>query len=237
MCTVSYVPAEDGFVLTSNRDETPTRSAEPPRPHPVGDQVLLFPREPLKGGTWIAASRSRVVCLLNGAFIKHSHRPPYRISRGIMLLDSFGYSDDYAFAGRYDFGGIEPFTLVWVADQWLSEIRWDGKALHHTPLSAFEPHIWASATLYPPEIQTLRRTWFSDFVQKTISPVPTEISALPMEILGFHTTPKGIEPENDIVMQRPLVRTVSATSFQRRENELHFWHKDLMERTDFAGVW
>ncbi len=230
MCTVSYLPTDDGFIITSNRDENPERSADPPAVHEIASTSLLFPKEPLKGGTWIAASRRRIVCLLNGAYIRHSYQPPYRLSRGIMLLESFGYSDDFAFAGRYPFAGIEPFTLVWAAHESLSEIRWDGKTTHHTLLSPFESHIWASATLYDAQTISLRRNWFDDFIQKTKNPSLKEIFA-------FHTTPKGIPAENDIIMIRPNVRTISVTAFEMKGKSIIFEHKDLLKGELHKGIW
>ena len=114
MCTVTFLPkGENGYILTSNRDETPKRAASPPQAYDVHGIAVTFPKDPLAGGTWIACDKQRfTLCLLNGAFEKHSHRPPYALSRGLMLLDFFKYNDAESFQIGYDFEGIEPFTLI-----------------------------------------------------------------------------------------------------------------------------
>jgi hypothetical protein len=53
MCSVSFVPRADGFVLAMNRDELISRGpALPPEVHSRGGRAVLYPREP-GGGTWI----------------------------------------------------------------------------------------------------------------------------------------------------------------------------------------
>lgn len=88
MCTVTYLPVSTGFVLTQNRDEAPTRSPQIISKEKRFGTELLFPKDTKAGGTWIATARDgRTACLLNGAFEKHKHEPPYRLSRGLVLLD------------------------------------------------------------------------------------------------------------------------------------------------------
>ena len=96
-------------MLTSNRDENAARSPQHLDREEIGPKGasgarLVFPRDTAAGGTWIAASDSnRVVCLLNGAFEKHHHRPPYRRSRGLMVLDFFRFATSVAFFEKYNF--------------------------------------------------------------------------------------------------------------------------------------
>ena len=91
MCTVTYVPNQEGIILTSNRDESPERSPKNIT-RLVGRFNLCFPQDTLAGGTWIAADdRRRIICVLNGAFEKHAHVPPYRKSRGILALEYFNF--------------------------------------------------------------------------------------------------------------------------------------------------
>ncbi|MBK9489945.1 MAG: NRDE family protein [Haliscomenobacter sp.] len=87
MCTVTYVsPAPGQFILTSNRDEAPSRGATRLVVEEKEGKRLIFPQDPAAGGTWIAAaSNQRMVCLLNGAFEAHNRQTPYRLSRGIMV--------------------------------------------------------------------------------------------------------------------------------------------------------
>lgn len=204
MCTVSFLPlGESSFMLTSNRDESPNRSpAELTR-----QGQLLYPKDTLAGGTWLCAKdNSSLVCLLNGAFIKHKHQPPYRRSRGLVVLDFFEQANAESFFQTYDFDGIEPFTMViWQRGQ-LWELRWDEVKAHFTSLSPDAPHFWSSATLYPPTVQARRLSWFENWL--ATKPRFTRES-----IVSFHKTGGDGDIENDLVMNRQnIVQTVSITN-------------------------
>jgi hypothetical protein len=66
MCTVTFVPKTDGFLLAMNRDDAYSRAeTTPPLVHTLDDSRALFPSE-INGGTWIAANDSGLAfCLLN----------------------------------------------------------------------------------------------------------------------------------------------------------------------------
>ena len=66
MCTVTFVPKADGFLLAMNRDDAYSRAeTTPPLVHTLDDSRALFPSE-INGGTWIAANDSGLAfCLLN----------------------------------------------------------------------------------------------------------------------------------------------------------------------------
>ena len=226
MCTVTFLPRENGnFVLTSNRDEAPKRSPQSLSTTFRSGQELLFPKDTRAGGTWIAASSdNRLVCVLNGAFEKHTHQPPYRRSRGLMALDFFDYANPADFAREYHWEGIEPFTLiVWDRGQ-LWEIRWDEKKLHQLELKADQPHIWSSATLYPAPIQAKRREWFAGWL-KGRTDFPKDA------VLDFHRNTGDGDPWNDVVMNRgDIVRTVSVTSIVKDAAALDMQYHDLLNR-------
>src|ERR1700747_27089 len=104
MCTVTYLPKTGAsFILTSNRDELASRpAAELPKIHTVHGQKIIFPKDPVSGGTWIGISfKGQMVCLLNGAYEKHISDPPYRKSRGLVALDLFKYKNVQAFTSQY----------------------------------------------------------------------------------------------------------------------------------------
>src|SRR6476661_1017772 len=132
MCTVSFVPiSESHFILTSNRDEGISRGlASAPEIIEKEKYRILCPVDPLASGTWIAASDyGDLICLLNSAFKKHKQQPPYRKSRGLVVMDYFDFADPGKFVNEYDLSGIEPFTMVMVHHQpktVLFELRWDG---------------------------------------------------------------------------------------------------------------
>jgi len=166
MCTLTFLPTRSGFFLTSNRDEIISRE---PAVFPVYQQQqsrrLLMPLDPQGGGTWIlAADNGEAACLLNGAFENHERKPPYRKSRGRVIVESFAFEHPQSFLEGYDFEDIEPFTLVKVVlaseKKQVHEIRWDGHKLHHAEVSAKTPHIWSSVTLYDEQMRCKRQQWF-----------------------------------------------------------------------------
>ena len=92
MCTVSYVPAKAGFILTSNRDEHISRGiARYHDLYQMDDTILAYPVDAKAGGTWfICNGQGDTGVLLNGAFEKHLPDPPYRKSRGAVLIHRWG---------------------------------------------------------------------------------------------------------------------------------------------------
>jgi hypothetical protein len=223
MCTVSFLPLDRGdYLLTSNRDERVNRPALPPELYDLHGQWILFPKDPEAGGTWIATSHHLTVCLLNGAFEAHVPKGPYKRSRGLVLLDAFSFEDSQDFAFQYSFEGIEPFTMILVEEESLTELRWDGSTLTNTPLPIHEPRIWASATLYSKEIIDKRTRWFD---QWTIQhPDPTLEG-----IRDFHRFAGDGDPENDLRMNRnDFLKTTSITTVARLKRRTRMVYEDLI---------
>ncbi len=53
MCTVTFVPTQNGYILTSSRDEQKARSTIFPKKYSIANKTLIFPKDELSGGTWI----------------------------------------------------------------------------------------------------------------------------------------------------------------------------------------
>ncbi|RIV21562.1 hypothetical protein DYU11_19365 [Fibrisoma montanum] len=210
MCVVTLLPLPDGFVLTTNRDEHHSRPrAIPAQSYVIGGRTVTFPKDPLGGGTWVAASADVTLCLLNGAFEKHKHEPPYRRSRGLVVLDFFDFGEPRRFADGYNFEGIEPFTLVVVQRQLeellVHELRWNGQQIYLRDMPGHLPHVWSSVTLYDADTAALRKTWFADFLK-------AQPHFTPDDVFGFHQTAGIGDPQQDYVVRLPNgVRTVSIT--------------------------
>lgn len=227
MCTVTYIPqAEHNFILTSNRDEAPSRSPQNITRTEHGGVKLIFPRDAGAGGTWLAASEdSRVACLLNGAFEKHKHLPPYRRSRGLMVLDFFTYHSSPDFAHQYKFEGMEPFTFIMVGNDQLHELRWDEKQVHFKTLDTKEKHIWSSSTLYTKEVKERRKQWFEDWMRRRND---FGIKA----IQDFHCCGGEKDEWNGLVMNRfNLVQTVSITNVIKGTERTEMIYNDLIRKT------
>ncbi len=223
MCTVTYIPQKEGFILTSNRDESAARSPKNLTRMEQEGIELIFPRDTGAGGTWIAVSETnRMVCVLNGAFVKHKHQPPYSRSRGIMVLDFFKYPNAQTFFETYDFDGMESFTLIAYDDGGLYEFRWDEKEAFVRKLDNQGYYIWSSATLYTPEIQEKRQGWFDDWLENR--------NDFGLEaITDFHKNGGEKDSWNGFLMNRMnLVQTVSITNIIKLPDEMKMIYRDLI---------
>ncbi len=231
MCTVTFVPAPDGFYLTSNRDEsTYRRRAVAPRAYNSGMEALIYPKDPDAGGSWIVLKEEGTAAvLLNGAFLKHVARPPYRMSRGLVLLDIIGAALPLTRFKEIDLRGIEPFTLVLLLGGCLWDCRWDGLEKHLLTLDTTQPHIWSSATLYDEQAGKDRKRWFDEWYQ-TSQCIATE------DILAFHHSAGMGDERNGLVMNRDnKLFTVSITSIASANGDIKMLYHDLWTN-DFTAT-
>jgi hypothetical protein len=207
MCTVSFIPARDRVLLASNRDEKHFRAtAIPPAEYPTDQGYLLYPKDADAGGTWIALHENgHAIVFLNGGFTAHQPRPPYRRSRGKILLDIIESTTPVETSLLIDLYNIEPFTAVIWADAMLHEFRWDGEHRHLRKMDAGKPHIWSSVTLYDAEVIARREAWFSNWLREHANPGLEDL-------LHFHQFTGEGDTHNDLLMNRNgQVFTVSVT--------------------------
>jgi hypothetical protein len=223
MCTVTYLPTAEGFILTSNRDEDPQRASTRLSRLEIADQQILFPLDSRAGGTWIAGSTSgRAVCVLNGAHHPYTRTPPYRRSRGLMALDSFSFHDADAFFSEYTFSGMEPFTLIMAESGALWDFRWNGRQTFLLPLQPDEPFIWSSASLYTPEASEQRASWFYHWLSQHGT------SFTPEDVLTLHRSGGEGNREIDFVMERgSTLRTLSLTQLMRANSSMLLHHESI----------
>lgn len=221
MCVLTYLPLPDGFILTNNRDEHLSRPrAVAPRRYCLHGREVYFPKDPRAGGTWLATAPGLSVCLLNGAFAAYEPRPPYRHSRGQVVLDFFGYASADVFARDYDFTNLEPFTLLAFNGTTIHELKWDGERLFRSEKDPASPGIWSSVTLYAPEVVAAREGWFRAWQQEH-----PEFEAEP--IWQFHHSTHG-DRRNDLVMERPNgLLTFSVMQVEQRGGCLRLAYQDL----------
>lgn len=227
MCSVSFLPDEgSGFILTSNRDESIDRQAAMPEKYRYHEQEIIFPKDSRVFGSWIACSPQRTVCLLNGGKEPHIPSPPYRKSRGVVLLDLLCSKNIYDFKDTYELIDIEPFTAILVENNGseLYSLIWDGEYADIIELDHTQTHFWSSSTLYDENWRSKRKKWFDDFVQ-----IPNHRNA--KDLLDFHLTGGNQYPENNLVMSRNQgkLRTVSITQITYNHT-CRMFHLDLLDR-------
>tara|TARA_R110001583_G_scaffold69109_1_gene196105 strand:- start:3386 stop:4096 length:711 start_codon:yes stop_codon:yes gene_type:complete len=224
MCTVTFLPlANNNFILTSNRDEQRQRETFPPKKYEEDGVALFYPKDKLAGGTWIGtSSKNRLVCVLNGAFIKHKRKESYKKSRGVIAKEILKAADFQQYIKNLELEEIEPFTMVIV--DWnnnnlnLFELIWDENQQHFSKLKN-EPKIWSSATLYTPEMKEIRKNWFQNYLNK--NEISTE------SILQFHHSEIG-DKKQAIFMKRSYVETVSITSVKKEDEAIEILYEDVV---------
>ena len=226
MCTVTYIPFRDKVFITSNRDEQSRRlPALAPAIYETPGGRLLYPRDARAGGSWfVVRENGTVLVLLNGAWTSHRSQPPYRKSRGLILLELADGDSSLQRFDTLDLGGIEPFTLVIREEGLLYECRWDGSEKYRRQPDAAAPHIWSSVTLYGPEVIRRREEWFSRWLRQ--HPEPDQEA-----ILHFHQFTGDGDRHNDLLMNRDnVMMTVSITALRAGDSEARLQYLDLPQR-------
>lgn len=228
MCTVSFVPVKDAVIITSNRDEHIQRkNAAAPAFHLLKNKKIIFPKDEKAGGTWFAAGDHGVVSvLLNGALKKHIAKPPYRISRGLILLEIIEADDPLVFFKSIGLGNIEPFTIVLFQYGSLHELRWDGNNKHDRSLDTSGNHIWSSSTLYTEEVIQNRKRLFEEFI-KTKKIITAQM------IRDFHGDDHGDEENGFVINRQTGMKTFSITQAVVKTGSIGFLHTDLLLHQQF----
>lgn len=229
MCTVSYIPTTEGFVITSNRDEHIARQTSSPVSEQIGNTSVIFPKDKLAGGTWIAAGdNGRICCLLNGAFNSHERKKSYALSRGKVLLAAFEHQNITEFIETCELSEVEPFTLI-IAESTsvnLTEFRWDGSKKHVQQLDTQDTFIWSSATLYDTATRQKRKQWFNDWKEGKKSFNKTDI-------FNFHSSTHGASSDSDVIMSRGNgLKTVSITQVEANKKQITMDYHDLLNSTN-----
>ena len=231
MCTVTYIPAPDKVILTSNRDEKHGRSpAIAPAVYDLSSGKVLFPKDADAGGTWIAAHENgHAIVFLNGGWVAHTPQPPYRRSRGLILLDLLNSTMPYQHFQTIPLDNIEPFTAIIWQDGQLYECRWDGQQKYQLALDTAQPYIWSSVTLYDETVIARRKQWFENWLARHRRPFQEDI-------LDFHQFAGDGDSHNDVLMNRNgQVFTVSVTSLAIGDDQMDMRYLDLKSKQAYTS--
>jgi Transport and Golgi organisation 2 len=232
MCTVTYLPiTTKEFILTSNRDEDVKRpTALPVQEYAIANKTIYFPKDQKANGTWIAYdTNGYTLCLLNGAFKKHTSKGNYKKSRGLMLLDFYDYNDPKKFADEYNFEGIEPFTMIMVyccaetKQIILFELKWDEAKPYLIQHDSSLPQIWSSVTLYSQEVIEQRNGWFNNWLSSNTNYTNDEI-------LFFHHFGGVGKTDNDLIINRGDKKTVSISCIHKSTAHTEIIYEDIVNK-------
>ncbi|MDP3468000.1 MAG: NRDE family protein [Daejeonella sp.] len=225
MCTVSYIPLNNGFVLTSSRDEVTLRATLKPQIYTTRNNTMVYPKDIVAGGTWIAANnKKQIACLLNGAYQSHIKQTVYSKSRGRVLLDSFDFSSHSEFMAETNLDNVEPFTLLlldYSNEPEFNQMVWDGEKKYIQRIDQNVPAIWSSVTLYSVADRDLRKAWFKNWLSKNIEFEDSNI-------LDFHTANHNDISRVNILMKRENdLQTLSISQFRIIDKTETFNYHDL----------
>src|SRR6266704_5675873 len=152
MCTLTFVPAEDGYLVGMNRDELLTRPvALPPKVFERSGIEIVYPQEP-SGGAWIACNgQGNLLALLNWSGSESHNLGEKRRTRGLAIPELIGLTDLSATDSHFhqmNLDGLFPFRLVGIfrSEKVVNEWRWDGTAKQLLRLPWARKH-WFSSSL------------------------------------------------------------------------------------------
>lgn len=235
MCTVSFYCDDEHVIVTSNRDEHINRPlALPPSKIVLKNHTAFCPIDPQHQGTWFVVNHlGNVFVLLNGAEHKHTSQPPYKKSRGLILLEIADSLNCLDFWQETDLDQIEPFTVVAYCNKKLIQLRWDGFEKTKIELDTSQPHIWSSATLYQPEIIKHRRELFFQFLEDHT------LALSPSDLLNFHMNTNKDDLQNGLIINRDnMMLTKNITQCVLEKSTFTLNHRDLIlnEQTTLSDI-
>lgn len=208
MCTVTFVPRQQGYLLAMNRDEKRSRpTGLPPVKRTLNGQVVLAPSEP-GGGTWISVNGSGVTFALINWYSIAAHIRVNLVSRGevVRVASALDTPDSIAAAlATLPLANLKPFRLIGVfpATQQLMQWRWNLRKLasHRHPWRAQQ---WISSGFDEPKAQRIRGRSFREArEQKSVGS--------PAWLRRLHSSHSPVKGPFSTCMHRSDAATVSFT--------------------------
>ena len=209
MCILSIAKSQNGIVITSNRDEQRTRkhSLAPEIIH-HGKRQTILARDAQAHGTWFLTDNTGpIAILLNGAFECHVPSPPYRESRGVILMKLFQEEDIKSTFLSYILENVEPFKMVYIDKNESFQCVWDGIQKHVLEIDLNVPHVFFSSTLYTKEQQEVKSEHFLKALNN-FEQVNAEW------LLGYHSSQQRYSSEVNFFMSREYHTTKSISQVE-----------------------
>lgn len=151
MCTLSFIPTDDGYLAGMNRDELLTRPvARPPETLKSATMRVTYPSEP-EGGTWIGSNSSgMLLALLNSNDCSHQAQLLKNQSRGDLIPQLIWESNLSAVEARLvqmELRGMLPFRLVGIFREELAIAvwHWNGTTTERIDLPWVQQHWFSSS--------------------------------------------------------------------------------------------
>ena len=232
MCILSIVKSEQGIIVTSNRDEQRSRkNSLAPEIIELVDRKAIIARDAQAQGTWLLTDNlGRTAILLNGAFESHVATPPYRESRGIILMNLFQEENFKSAFLFYNLENIEPFQVIYLDQEWAFQCVWDGNQKQLFEIDLSTPQVFFSPTLYSKEQQTEKRNhFFKTFTDLSLFKAP--------RLFEFHSE-QNENSDLDFFMSREhqITRSISQVELNSTQSNYVHWqswddqrHQNILE--------
>jgi hypothetical protein len=219
MCILSIVKSNLDIVITSNRDEQRSRkNSLAPEIIDLGDHKAIIARDAQAQGTWLLTDNlGRTAILLNGAFESHIPAPPYRESRGIILMNLFQEENFKSAFLFYNLKNIEPFQVIYLDPERAFQCVWDGNQKHLFAVDFSTPQVFFSPTLYTKEQQDEKRNHFF----KTLGEIDSIDSA---QLLEIHSNQNINSSDLNFFMSREHQTTKSISQVELNSTKTKYVH-------------
>ena len=152
MCTLTFVPTDDGYLAGMNRDERLTRPiAIPPGVLELDGATAVYPHE-VSGGTWIGCNNhGNLLALLNWNAVTPPVDDARLRTRGLLipkLIVARDLTQTRALYARLNLHNISPFRLIgaFLEEQIVMEWRWNGSRRQDFEFS-WDKRQWFSSSL------------------------------------------------------------------------------------------
>ena len=219
MCILSIVKSEQGIVITSNRDEQRSRkNSLAPEIIDLGERKAIIARDAQAQGTWLLTDNlGRTAILLNGAFESHIPAPPYRESRGLILMNLFQEENFKSAFLFYNLENIEPFQVIYLDTNQAFQCVWDGNQKHLFVIDLSTPQVFFSPTLYSKEQQVEKRHHFF----KTLAEIESIDSS---QLLEIHSNQNINSLDLNFFMSREHQTTKSISQVELHSRHSRYVH-------------
>lgn len=199
MCTLTWLPLEQGYVLFFNRDERRTR---PPAAAPVrflkNGMRFLAPLDGSRGGTWLLVNAAGLsVALLNHYTASHEVVSERAHSRGELPLacaDCRGIDEAMSRVGELLLHHYAPFHLILADEAAAHRFTWDGTTGHHSVLDPGGA-LLTTSSFSPQTVEPARHARFRQIVGEMRNATPTRLQL-------FHED-QSDDPACSVRMSRP----------------------------------
>jgi len=217
MCTLSFIPQENGYLVGMNRDEQIARSAAlPPERLPIAGGYAIYPREQ-SGGTWIGANSLGITLALLNWYSAPALHPKSRsrgevIPRLIAAEDSATVHDQLTKLGLK---GTLPFRLIGIfaRERKVTEWRWNQRMIEIQEFP-WQRHHWFSSGMSDSEAEKHRGGACS-----SSSPNGSPTREWLRKLHRSHENGPG---PFSICVHRPDVRSLSYSEISVEENNVSF---------------